>query len=256
MTTRYAFLDAPTPLAFAHRGAACDGVENCASAFESVVRLGYRYLETDARATADGVLLAFHDPTLDRVTDQHGRIADLPYARVAQARVGGIEPIPLLDDLLGSFPEVRFNIDVKSQAAVGPLIDTIRRTNSLDRVCVASFADSRIAAVRAALGPDLCTSLGPRDVVNLRLAAYQRRRGRTWSGPPCAQVPERIGPLRLVDRRFVDAAHAGGAQVHVWTVNDADAMSRLLDLGVDGLMTDRAELLRDVLIARGQWHGE
>ena len=123
--------------------------------------LGYRYLETDVRVTADGVALAFHDSRLERVTDGRGRIADLPWAEVRRARIAGREPIPTLVELLDAWPQARINIDVKSEAGVGPTIEAIRRTNSIDRVCVAAFAEPRIAAVRRILGPRLCTALGP-----------------------------------------------------------------------------------------------
>jgi glycerophosphoryl diester phosphodiesterase len=244
---RYAFLDAPLPLAFAHRGADA-AAENSMAAFAAVVDLGYRYLETDVRATSDGVLLAFHDATLDRVTDRTGRIADLPYAEVARARIGGTEPIPLLADVLQAWPDTRFNLDVKAEGAIRPLIELIGRTGALDRVCIGSFSDTRLAAVRAGLGPRLCTSLGPREAVRLRFGRYTGSAG-------CAQVPARLGRVPITDSRLVAAAHRRGLQVHVWTVNDEQEMTRLLDLGVDGIMTDRADLLRQVLTARGAWHG-
>jgi len=253
---RHAFLDHPGPIAFAHRGGAGDHPENTLLAFESAVRLGFRYVETDVHATLDGVLLAFHDDRLERVTDRHGIVARLPYAEVALALVGGREPIPRLDELLATFPDVRVNIDPKHDAAVDPLIDVIRRTGALDRVCVGSFSGRRIDRVRAALGPRLCTSLGPRGVVALR--------GSSWRGPgltrlvssegaACVQVPVRKGRIPIVDRRLIRTAHRLGLPVHVWTVDEPAEMSRLLDLGVDGLMTDRPAVLRDVLVARGAW---
>jgi glycerophosphoryl diester phosphodiesterase len=252
---RFAFLDHPGPIPFAHRGEASGGLENSLAAFQRAVDLGYRYLETDVHATADGVLLAFHDHTLDRVTDAAGRVARLPHAAVARARIGGREPIPLLEDLLGTWPQVRLNIDVKAASAVAPLVTALRRTRALDRVNVASFSDRRLAAVRAALGPGLCTALGPRGVAGLRTVATGRfPRLLVPRGVPCAQVPARYGRLRLVTPGFVEAAHALGVRVHVWTVNDPAEMARLLDLGVDGLMTDEPGVLRGVLAARGAWH--
>jgi glycerophosphoryl diester phosphodiesterase len=248
----YPFLQTSRPIAFAHRGGAAGGVENSMAAFEAAVRLGYRYLETDVHATADGRLVAFHDRSLDRVTDRTGAIAELPYREVARARIGGREPIPLLEELLGAWPDTRFNIDVKVPGAIAPLAEVIRRTGTIDRICVGAFSDSRIARTRAALGPRLCTALGPRGVARLRASSYLRPR---TAGPgACAQVPVGFRALRIVDRRFISAAHRLGLQVHVWTIDDPVEMHRLLDLGVDGIMTDRIDTLRDVLVQRGQWH--
>lgn len=256
---RFPFLDHPGPLAFAHRGGAAEGAENSAEAFERAVRLGYTYLETDAHATADGVLLAFHDHTLDRVTDRRGRISELPYRAVRQARIGGVHEIPLLEDLLGSWPEIRFNIDVKEAAAIAPLAEAVRRTGAHDRICLTSFSDERLALARAALGDRVCSALGPRGVAALRAAATTSGYGRllarlSRAGVPCAQVPVGFRGLRVTTRRLVRTAHAIGMQVHVWTINDRDRMERLLDLGVDGIMTDDITGLRDVLDRRGLWH--
>ncbi|HSR23566.1 MAG TPA: glycerophosphodiester phosphodiesterase [Candidatus Eisenbacteria bacterium] len=252
----YAFLDR-APIAFAHRGGAAGGLENSLAAFSRAVDLGYRYLETDVHSTADGVLLAFHDRTLDRVTDRAGRVAELPYAEVRRARIGGVEPIPTLEELLGAWPHVRVNIDVKDASAIAPLVEVVRRTGAIDRVCVASFSDRRLAAVRRELGPRLCTALGPRGVAVLRAASTHRLAHALAGGAagrvPCAQVPDRVGPLRVVTAGFVDLAHRQGQRVHVWTIDDAAEMHRLLDLGVDGIMTDRIDTLRDVLISRGCW---
>jgi glycerophosphoryl diester phosphodiesterase len=223
------------------------------AAFGRAIALGYRYLETDVRVTADGVALAFHDATLDRVTDQRGRVGALPWAQVRNARIGGREPIPLLTELLDAWPDARVNIDIKAEHCVGPTIDAIRRTGSIERVCVGAFSGARVAAVRRVLGPRLCTALGPRDALALRAAAAMRRRSPHGLGQ-CAQVPARVGPIPFVDTRYVARAHALGLQVHAWTVNDPAEMVRLLELGVDGLMTDAADVLRDVLVGRGQWH--
>jgi glycerophosphoryl diester phosphodiesterase len=247
----HAFLDHPAPLAFAHRGGAGDWPENTMPAFEHAVRLGYRYLETDVHVTADGVLLAFHDERLDRVTDRQGEIAALPHAEVARARVAGREPIPLLEDLLGSFPDVRINIDPKADASVEPLIAAIERTDAVERVCIGSFSDQRIRTMRARLGPRLCTSMGPQEVARLRLDAVSGRVRPTVAA--CVQIPEKVRGVTVTNAAVVRAAHRARLQVHVWTVDDADDMTRLLDLGVDGIMTDRPAVLRDVLEQRGQW---
>lgn len=249
---RHPYLDHPGPLALAHRGGAADGLENTAAAFRRAVALGYRYIETDVHATSDGRLVAFHDATLDRVTDAAGRIIDLPWSEVRHARVAGREPVPLFADLLDEFPEVRWNIDVKAESALLPLLDLLGRTDGWDRVCVGSFSETRVARARRVAGPRLATSLGTRGVAALRLLSYGVPATPRRSAV-CAQVPETHAGVRVVDRRFVRAAHARGLQVHVWTVNDADRMAALLDLGVDGVVSDHIETLREVLKDRGMW---
>ncbi|MEU1657613.1 glycerophosphodiester phosphodiesterase [Streptomyces griseofuscus] len=254
MTTaiRHPYLDHPGPLAFAHRGGAADGVENTAAQFRRAVELGYRYIETDVHATADGRLVAFHDTTLDRVTDGAGRIAELPWSEVRRARVGGREPVPLFEELLETFPEVRWNIDIKAEPALRPLLDLLERTGAWDRVCVGSFSEARVLRAQRLAGPRLATSFGTRGVLSLRL--------RSWGLPAAvrrsavaAQVPEAQSGVPVVDARFVRAAHARGLHVHVWTINEPERMHRLLDLGVDGIMTDHIDTLRKVMEERGVW---
>jgi glycerophosphoryl diester phosphodiesterase len=250
-SSRWPFLDHPGPLAFAHRGGAGDWPENTMPAFEGAMALGYRYVETDAHVTADGVCLAFHDDRLDRVTDRQGLIAELPYSEVRLARVDGREPIPLLQDLIGSYPDLRVNIDPKHDAAVDAVAEVIRRTASIHRVCVGSFSDARLDRLRQVLGPDLCTSMGPKGVAKLRAGSFGLPTGELPGA--CLQVPHRVKGVRLVDDRFVARAHAAGLQVHVWTIDDPDEMHELLDRGVDGIMTDRPAVLKDVLQSRGAW---
>ncbi|MFI5661726.1 glycerophosphodiester phosphodiesterase [Streptomyces sp. NPDC051684] len=249
---RHPYLDHPGPLALAHRGGAADGLENTVAAFRRAADLGYRYIETDVHATSDGRLVAFHDTTLDRVTDGSGRIADLPWSTVRHARVAGTEPVPLFEELLAAFPDVRWNVDVKAEPALVPLLDLLRRTRAWDRVCVGSFSEQRVARAQALAGPRLATSYGTRGVLGLRLRSYGVPAALRRSAL-CAQVPVTHGRVRVVDHRFVQAAHARGLQVHVWTVNDEKEMRRLLDLGVDGIVSDHIETLRDVLKDRGTW---
>jgi glycerophosphoryl diester phosphodiesterase len=250
---RFPFLDWPGPLAFSHQGARWDGGpgENTMSAFEAAIELGYRYIETDVHATSDGVLVVMHDDTLDRVTDRAGTVEEMPWSEVRRARINGVEPVPLLEDLLGLWPDVRVNIDPKHDAAVGPLVDVIKRTNSIDRVCIGAFSDKRLARVQEELGPRVCTSMGPRQVARLVAASRGLPAGRFTAA--CVQVPPSRGPVPLVTRRFLRAAHDRDLQVHVWTIDDADEMGSLLDLGVDGIMTNRPDVLKQVLDERGTW---
>jgi glycerophosphoryl diester phosphodiesterase len=251
---RYAFLDGPSPLAFAHRGGAIEHLENSMPAFEACVALGYRYLETDVRAPGDGVLGASHDSDLERTTGRNGRLEQLPWSEVATARIGGREPLVRLEDLLGAWPDVRFNLDIKAAGVLAPLVRLVRRMKVADRLCLASFSDARLAAARRLFGPATCTSLGPRGVAALRLSSYSpRAAGLVRINAGCAQVPLQLGGRALVDEHFVTAAHARGLQVHVWTVDTEEEATTLLDLGVDGIMTDRPAMLREVLEKRGQW---
>ncbi|HEX7276347.1 MAG TPA: glycerophosphodiester phosphodiesterase [Acidimicrobiales bacterium] len=249
---RWAYLDHPGPLAFAHRGGAADFPENTMLSFESALRLGYRYLETDVRTTSDGVLLTFHDEVLDRVTDMTGRLGDLPWSEVSKARIDG-QPIPRLEEVLAAWPDARVNIDAKMDEAVAPLAEVIERVGAHDRVCVAAFTDLRLRQFRLLTGGRVCTAMGPRAIARLKGAGYRAPTGPFAAG--CVQVPLYHGRIRVVDRRFVAAAHRRGIHVHVWTIDEPAEMDRLLDLGVDGIMTDRPTVLRDVLERRGEWVG-
>lgn len=249
MSTRFGYLEHSGFLCIAHRGGALEAPENTMAAFENAVRSGCTYLETDAYATRDGYLLAFHDDRLDRVTDKKGMIEETDLSTVRQARVDGDHEIPLLEDILTAFPEARINIDAKHDGAVAPLVDLIKRLGVEDRVCLGAFSDSRVQRMRAAFDGKICTSLPPGEVTRLFMAKY-RLPVRGIAGA-CAQVPERHGRIRLVDRAFVRAAHRRNIPVHVWTVNEPADMERLIDLGVDGLVTDRPRLLREILNKRG-----
>ena len=244
---RHPYLEWDGPIPFAHRGGASDAPENTMPAFEYAVSLGYRYVETDVQVTADGVLVAFHDDDLRRTCGRDGRISRLPWSDVRTALVDGRAPVPMLDDLLGAWPDLRVNIDCKSDAAVDALVAALRRHDALHRVCLGAFDDRRLARLRAALGTGLCTSLGPLAVASMRFGPRPRPKGLA------AQVPVRQGPLTVTDERFVERCHALGVAVHVWTIDDPVEMGRLLDIGVDGIMTDRPQALREVFETRGLW---
>ncbi|RZS43737.1 glycerophosphoryl diester phosphodiesterase [Herbihabitans rhizosphaerae] len=253
----HGYLRGPHPRAFVHRGwhvDDLDGMENSLSAFRRAVDEGYRYLETDVHATSDGVVVVHHDAALDRTTDATGQIARLPWQTVRRAKVAGREPVSRLEDLLEELPEALVNIDVKADTAVEPVLDAVRRTDAWERVCLGTFSDTRLARVRKLGGARLITSMGPRSVLALWASGWNRRLpvSRAIRGFS-AQVPVRHGRLELVTRRTVEAAHRMGLEVHVWTINDPVQMNALLDLGVDGLVTDRPDLLRDVLTQRGTW---
>lgn len=241
----------------AHRGwhiGETEGLENSLAAFRAAVEQGYQYLETDVHATSDGVVVVSHDERLDRTTDRTGPIARLPFRAVNKARIGGREEVRALSEVLEELPDTFFNIDVKSDDAVEPVLEVLRATKAYDRVCLASFSDQRLMRLRRLGGDGLLTSMGPRSV--LALLAGSRLPGRLLDSAmvgAAAQIPPRRGLIKLVTKPLVRAARRRGVEVHVWTIDGAAEMSELLDLGVDGVVTDAPDVLRAVLRERGLW---
>lgn len=275
--TGFSYLDAVREhpgcvIAMAHRGGALHpeipGVENTLHAFRHAAALGYSYLETDVHATSDGVLLAFHDAELDRVTDRVGLLAGLTAEEVAPARISGEHAVPTMAELLEELPECRFNIDLKSAAAVQPLAELLDRTGAHDRVCVGSFSHRRILAFRRAARGRVATAAAPVEAAVFRAPSGPARRFRVGGlgAAPVLQVPWRHRSRRItvVTPELVRRAHRAGVHVHVWTgdersrwvsIDDPESMHTLLDMGVDGLIADRTDVLKDVLLSRGQWMG-
>ena len=248
------FLQSDFPLAFAHRGGVLDFPENSLKAFQGAYDLGFRYMETDVHATKDGQLVAFHDDKLDRVTNTKGKIGEINFSDLSHALIGGTEPIPLLMELLEEFPDAKFNIDPKHDGAVEPLAEIIVRTNSTNRVCVGSFSDERIKRIAKLIGPKLCTGMGPKSISKLQISKFTRS---LFSSPfgDCAQVPSKIKGVPFITSEFVKRAHYLGKAVHAWTINEPEEIEYLLDLGVDGIMTDNLSALKSVYLARGIWNG-
>ena len=259
------YLAGPYPRALVHRGwrlGELAGLENSMSSFRRALAEGFRYLEIDVHATADGEVVVLHDATLDRTTDAGGPIAEQPWETVRRARIAGREPLPALRQVIEELPDALLNIDVKAGPAVQPTLELLTETDVWHRVCLASFSAARLDRLRRAGGSRLITSCSPRDVLSLRLRGWLHQARVGWAGgwlpvpAQLAQVPRRQGPVTVVDPAFVAAAHQLGMEVHVWTINDAAEMRELLDLGVDGLITDRPDLLRKVLADRGQWQAQ
>ncbi len=244
---RHPYLSTEHPrgfISFAHRGGTGHAPENTVAAFRHAFELGFRHLETDVHATSDGALIAFHDDDLARICGRPGRIGELPWREVADARVDGEHTIPLLSDLLEEFPAARFNIDAKSDAAVEPLLAVLQRHGALDRVCIGSFSHRRLVAIRRRAG--VCTSASPLEVARWLS-------GLVPSAPDCFQVPVAQGPIPVVTARSVARAHRADKPVHVWTIDDPREMQRLIDIGVDGIMTDDPATLKRVASDNGCW---
>lgn len=238
-------------VAFAHRGGGLENPENSKRAFVAAVALGYRYIETDVQATADGRVMVFHDDDLSPLTDGEGVISDLPYCEVKQAKIHGTEPLMTLEEMFETFPDTRFNIDIKTDDALEPTLELVAKMNVLDRICLASFSGARLKRVRERFGDAVCLSAAPGDVTALKFASW----GLPYlkSGCQCAQVPVREYGIKLPTRHFVTHCNARGVAVHVWTIDDEDEMRRLIRLGVNGIMTDRPSLLKNVAQEEGVW---
>lgn len=261
----------PTPLPFAHRGGAALWPENTLRAFEGAIALGYRYIETDVHMTRDGVIVCFHDDTLERTTDGRGRLADLTFTELRRLDAGfrftpdrgrthpfrgqGLV-VPTLEEALALHPELRLNLEIKqaSPAMERALWDAIDRLEAHDRLLVAAAHDPlvhRFLALRPAAR--LPTSPGVRGVLRFCVGVWTGLGRLERYGVRALQVPPTWNGIPVVTPAFVTAAHAHGLHVHVWTIDAPDEMRRLLDLGVDGVMTDRPDLLKEVFLERGQW---
>ena len=246
-------------VAMAHRGGWLSvedrSRENTWYAFAQAVAEGYRYLETDVRTTADGQVVAFHDPELGGLTDATGSIGSLTYAELADVRVGGSDPIPLLSELLAEFPTTCFNLDLKDDASVTAVPQLLDRPGLRERICVASFSSSRLRRFRR-LAPQVLTAATPREVL-WYAAGFGLRRWFEVGAGQVLQVPARVLGERaeLVRPDVIAAVHAAGRAIHVWTVDEEAEMHRLIDLGVDGIVTNGIGLLKRVLVDRGLWEG-
>lgn len=247
------WLDHPRPVPIAHRGGSLENEENTLPAFAHAVALGYRHLETDVQLTADGEVVVHHDPTLRRMAGDPRRIDTLVWSELRRVRTRGGAAIPRLAEVLEEFPDIQFNIEPKSAAVVDPLAQVIRRAGAAGRFGTGCFDPRRTARLLGLLGDGISWSPAHRGVFALWL--------RGWGLPirhgpfPVVQVPLSFRGIPVVTPRFVRAAHARGIQVQVWTVDDEAEMRRLLDMGVDGIMTDRPTVLKAVLQSRGEWRG-
>jgi glycerophosphoryl diester phosphodiesterase len=260
LVTQAPYLSLEHPVRLAHRGSRILWPENTLEAFQGAVDLGYRYIETDVRITRDRVVVVFHDATLARTTNGVGEVSEWLWddLRLLDAgwmfeRAGG-HPyrsrgvrISRLDEVMATFPQVHFNLDLKGAGLEWPVYEVIRRLGREDSTLVGSFVDHRAAKFRRISRDRIATAAGPSAAIGMWMAA---RAGRSIRHPAVAyQVPFDSKVLRF-DRSYVDAIHRAGAQVHCWTVNDPADMGRLLDWGVDGIVSDRPDLLNEVVAGR------
>jgi glycerophosphoryl diester phosphodiesterase len=245
--------EGPGPLAIAHRGGSGLAPENSLAAFALASALGLRYLETDIRVTCDGHLVCFHDETLERVTSATGPVRSKSLRELRALRINGIEPIPSFDEVLDALPEQFFTVDLKDQVAITPLVKSLQRKGVAERVCIAGAWDGWLAHVRREV-PEVTTALGWRSLTALLSCARTGLRPpKALATAPFAHVPIKLGRLPIYADRLVAMSHDIGVRVVAWTVDEPVVMRRLLDAGVDAIITDRPDVLREVLVSRDQW---
>lgn len=249
-------MDGPTYLAsrfqaFAHRGGDEFADENSLQAFQAAYELGYRYLETDVHVSRDGVLMAFHDADLQRLLGEQTRIDAMLASELQKITLPKGGTIPTLSDLLEQFPDAYFNIDAKAAASCQPLAELINQMGAHKRVCIGAFQDHHIRQTCRLMTHPVCRSMGQKGVRRFFLGAQIG----LWQPftAACVQLPMRAAGRQLVSAHTLAYAHRRGLKMHVWTVNDESQMNDLLDMGVDGIMTDKISTLKRLLQRRNLW---
>ncbi|AKN15467.1 glycerophosphodiester phosphodiesterase [Mycobacterium haemophilum DSM 44634] len=244
-------------IAMAHRGFTSFKLPmNSMGAFHEAAKLGFRYIETDVRATRDGVAVILHDPRLGSATGVPGPVDQLHWRDVRKADLGTGETIPTLEELLATFPDLRVNIDIKASSAIDPTVEVIERMGAHNRVLIGSFSDRRRRRAVRLLSKRVASSAGTGTFLAFLAARTARSRAaakRMLRDSDCLQLPARLGGVPIITPALVQAVHACRRQVHAWTVDEPATMHALLDINVDGIISDRADLLREVLISRGEW---
>ncbi len=254
----------PLPHAFAHRGGAKRFPENTAFAFREAIALGASHIETDVRRTRDGAIVCIPDARVDRTTNGHGRVADMSLAELKSLDAGyrfspdggrtfpyrgrGIT-VPTLDEALAVHPDARLNLEIKpgEGGMIDALLERIEAGRLHRRVLVASAVDAIVQTFRRASRGTVVTSAGRGEIFRFWAAARTGHHRFCTYPFQALQVPATHRGLVVVDRRFVDAAHAHGIEVHVWTIDDPEERRRLLALGVDALMSDLPDVLLDAV---------
>ena len=240
----HSYLNVPGIAISAHRGGSIEAPENTIESFEYSIELGSSYIETDVQLSSNGIPYIFHDNDLNRLFGKNIIFNSLHSDEINELILFDRYKIPTLESTLLKFPNTFFQIDVKTDEVVLPTMEVIKKTNSTDKVCIASFSSKRLKQVHN-LYPEICLSMGPYEVMKLLLASFGLYRKKVPGN--CLQIPIYKYGIKLVTKRFINYIHSIGLKIHVWTINDEDTMQKLIDLGVDGIITDRPKTLKDLL---------
>ena len=228
----------------AHRGGADESFENTLESFDYSKSLGCKFIETDVQVSADGIPYIFHDDDLKRVLNMSSRFDSLSSQEIDKLKIFDQYRIPKLEEALNEFPDISFQIDFKTDEVVAPALDVIKKTKSFERICVASFNSERLKRVRSTY-PDLCISMGPNEVIKTLISSFGLYKGAIDGD--CLQIPIRYYGVRVVTKRFVKYLKSRGLKIMVWTINDVKTFEYLIELKVDGIITDKPKLLFETL---------
>ena len=232
-------------LPIAHRGGNTDFAENTTAAFERAKELGYRCIELDVQLSRDGVVYVYHDSNFKRLLHLDKKFSDTSSREIDTFLINGKYKIPRLENIFKLFPDLTFNIDAKSWDVAEPLAEVIRTSHSLSRVHIASFSDRRVRYLSKLLNDKVKTVAGLSQVIKFVLGFLT---GIMFKfSADFIQVPESKFGINLVSARSIKYARMIGISIHVWTINEEEKMRSLIDLGVDGIMTDHCKKLKDVL---------
>ena len=247
----FKFLDNYNFIPFAHRGGSYDFCENTLDAFNNSINLGYRHIETDVRHTKDNKLIIFHDPDLKRILGLDAKIENLNYEEIKNIKIFETHTIPLLDEALSSWPDINFNIEPKSLESAYLLKDKLKSMKNIDRICIGSFSNTKIDILRNEFKDNLCSSMTKSETIlfflNRFFSIYD-------NSIPCLQIPMTYMGFRIVTSDLVEHVHSLGKKIHVWTINDENQMIDLININVDGIMTDKPTTLKKVLQKKSLWN--
>jgi len=246
------YFDLPLPRVLAHRGLAVGVPDNTLLAFLRALAHGANYLEIDVHATRDGVAVVAHDIDLVRLANRPERISELTFSELKRIRLAENQRVSSLAEVLDAFPDARLNIDIKAAEAVNPTVVAITAARAHHRVLITSFSERRRKAALAQL-PGVATSASSSRFTLALVASILHLKpvaARALRGIHAVQVPVRYNGITIVTPRLVKLLHELGIEIHIWTVNDRHTMEQLLDLGIDGLVTDRADIALGLLMEK------
>ena len=238
------YLDESGVSIFAHRGGSIEAPENTLEAFQYALDLGCEYIETDVQLSKDGIPYIFHDDDLKRIPGVDKNFGDLWSSEISNLKIFNSYSIPTLKECLEQFPNTKFNIDLKTDAVMEPALNEMKKMNAMHRICIASFSDERLNFTRQNF-PEVCLSMGPKEIWSLKKRTWGFNSKKILGN--CVQVPIYKYGIKIVTKKFVTKIHQLGLKIHVWTINNDKTMQKLIDIGVDGIITDKPSVLKELL---------